>query len=311
MGKPKTQLCSQCGLNKRLKEFRLGENVCKACSGKARHPDRGIKPTKGGLYCKLPFGGHHKRKVTPLPQNPLGSQLMRVVDHDNASYYNRLRRALKSAKDSPIKPTYKETSASGLGYIADHVSSQVGRLITQTRIGSIYKASCGPYDVRALENVHTHYLGRGLYLSTQIKGQMVPSQSGNVKYLGNGWYETEPGGKGVGEPIDNDNYVIEHAHHQAIPGHQRDYVAAEAAFEYAIRKMYPQTTIFPDSYKTWKEEMIKARSIESDSLTTEVLEELESIPVNEQNEQPYLPSDGGIEYDEQSYDRDYYSNRHC
>ena len=39
------------------------------------------------------------------------------------------------------------------------------------------------------------------------------------------------------------------------------------------------------------------------------LEELEGIPVNEHDEQPYLPSDGGSEYDEQTFDRNYYGAR--
>ena len=85
----------------------------------------------------------------------------------------------------------------------------------------------------------------------------------------------------------------------AVTGHQQDAISEEAWLGQYIGLWFNFRKPKEDSpgYKAWKREMLKARSIQSDSLMADVLEELKSIPVNEHNEQPYLPSDGGIEYD--------------
>lgn len=369
MGRPKTKLCEDCGLTKRLKEFRPGRKICKDCSNKARHPDRGVKESfirpalieartiretrrwwispnpgafeeytaKGSRRTKVVYPDQapsaprfatitrevfepshyeqlctelwsrtgrtprdpqdntiyeHRRYMTQLPQTSLGSQVRRASnasrDYAERDYTNQLAGSQESIRTSASPP---------LGYIADHVSSQAGRLITQTKVGQIYKASKGRYNAPALSNSHIRYvLGKkstkgvrelGNWVLTQILGQMVPSQSGNVKYLGNSWWETEPGGKGACEAIEiegpNKGCLIE-----SVP----------LQIDKATGKI--------KNHQAWKQEMIKARSTESESLMATVLEELESIPVNENDEQPYLPSDGSTEYSEQTYDKDYF-----
>src|SRR5271157_5912947 len=311
-------------------------------------------------FCKLPFGGNHKRKVTQLPEIAYGSKIPRAQDDSRnyvrRNYTERLLRAIKEIKETQTVVDNPKTvyHPPALGYIADHVSSQVGRRITirPEKRGKMYDPNKGPYDVRELAKCRIPYergdkIGedhiewqngkgklvkarrkKGCWVRPPLLGQMVASQSGNVKYLGNGWYETEPGGKGVGEAIDSEGYVVERAQPIADTGHPGNKISPEAALEYHLlsreaflefaqsrsesiadaylRELFPQFITISPAHQAWKEEMIKARSNESDSLMAEVLEELESIPVNEQNEQPYLPSDGSTEYEEQKYDRDYF-----
>ena len=290
MGKPKLKICKECGQSKRLKAFRAGRDVCKDCAGLAKHPAQGIKPTRklppvfsepyewGPYFCHLDDHKRtHKRKVTQLPQVSLGGTKMAKPKAGTPAreFYDRHYRDTEASDSNP---------SIVLGYIANHVCSRVGRLIVAPEmVGPIYKASEGPYDIRALTKIHHHYLGNGLHLAAaHTIGQIAPSQRGNVQYLGNGWYETDPHGQGVGEPVDNEGFVIEpHADPHPI-----------------------QAT----THKEWIDEMIKARS-HSESLMAAALEELEGIPVNEHDEQPYLPSDGGSEYDEQTFDRNYYGAR--
>jgi hypothetical protein len=262
MGKPRLQVCRECGQSKRLKAFRAGRAVCKDCSSQARHPDRGVKESF----------------IRPAVIEGREEQLCREL-------WSRTGRTPRDPNDNTIHEHNRYTSElfpDSDGYIADHVSSQVGRLITRPTIGPIYKASKGPYDTRFLAKVHHRYLGNGKHLSTQILGQMVASQHG---------------GRGVGEAIANDKYgtVIERVHHMAVTGHQQDAISEEAWLDQYIGLWFDFRKPDEDSpgYKSWKQEMSKARSIHSDSLMADVLEELKSIPVNEHNEQPWLTSDSG------------------
>ena len=225
MGKPKLKICKECGQSKRLKAFPSWPSVCKDCSSQARHPDRGVKESfirpavieagvaqdsrriellsNPGVFEEYTSKGSRRAKVVypdQAPSAPLYATVTREVwqpSHEEQlcrELWTLAGRTPRDPNDNTIHEHNRYTSElfpDSNGYIADHVSSQVGRLITRPTIGPIYQASKGPYDTRFLAKVHHRYLGNGKHLSTQILGQMVASQHG---------------GEGVGEPIANDKY---------------------------------------------------------------------------------------------------------
>jgi hypothetical protein len=274
MGKPKTKICKECGQSKRLREF---EETHKG----------------SGVYLKV-CKVCRNTKRNEAYDSPVQEYIRRITEH------------WETWPDGwcPPKTVHKRLKTQlpdgSAGYVADHVCSQVGRriIIKPKKTGDIYNHKKGPYNAPALaksgiryvlgkklENDHIEWQGSkwklvkgvrepGNWVLPQILGQMVSSRHG---------------GEGIGEAIDDDGVVIEHAHHPAVAGHQGGQASREAAFDYIMDKAFNYNT----GHEEWKQEVLKARSGHSDSLMADILEELESIPVNEQNEQPWLTTDSG------------------
>jgi hypothetical protein len=290
MGKPKTKICETCNRELRLTNF---EETHKG----------------SGVYLKV-CRVCRNTKRNEAYDSPVQEYIRRITEHwetwpDGWCPPKTVHRRNKT-----------ELPDGSAGYVADHVSSQVGRRIIirpKKTSHNMYDSKKSPYNARALaqsgvryelgekmENDHIEWQDgkwklvkgrrrKGCWVRPRLTGRMVASKSGNVKYLGNGWYETEAGGRGIGEALDDDDIVIEHAQHFAVPGHQRDKASHEAAFDYIMDKAFNYNM----GHEEWKQEMINARSTHSDSLMADVLAELEAFPTNEHNEQPCLTSDSG------------------